>query len=53
MTIEELREKLEEIERRGWGDWEAVHGEQGDALLEYINDDQVSKIYNRTTKWCA
>lgn len=53
MTIEELRAKLAESEKRHLGDWEALHSEQDDCLLAYIGDAEVVEIFNRTPKWCA
>jgi hypothetical protein len=51
--IRKLKDKLADIEYKHGGDWEAVHSEQDDALLEFIGDDEVTEIFRRTTKWCA
>jgi len=53
MTIEELIKKLEDAENDCDEDWERVHSRQDDALLDYINDDKVTEIFNRTPKWYA
>lgn len=54
MTIEELRLKLEAIHINYKGaDLEASHAEADDALLEYINDDEVHHLYERLEKWYA
>lgn len=49
----ELRKKLRAIEKEYYGDWEVVHSRQDDALLDYIDDSIVTKIFNGTEKWCA
>ena len=51
MTKEELIKEL--IEAEDLGDEEAIHGNQDDLLLEYINDPKVTEIFKRTTKWYA
>ena len=59
MTIEELREKMAKAERiisdpTGFStDWEAVHSNQDDLLIEFIDDLEVAAIFSRTTKWYA
>jgi len=53
MTKLELIEKLKQIEIKYGDDWEVVHGRQDDALLEYIDDEEVKEIFYRTAKWCA
>ena len=56
MTIEELREKLilaENESRVGPGDFEAIHSLQDKLLIEFIDDSDVTAVFNRTTKWYA
>ena len=50
MNIEELRQKLKDAE--GY-DCEDTHYKQDKALLEYINDKEVTEIFNNTEKWYA
>lgn len=52
MTKEELLKKLAEIKKYD-GDTEAAHGDADDALLEYINDEEISNAYNIIDKWYA
>lgn len=51
--IKELRKKLLAIEKEYGGDFEVVHSKQDNALLDYINDSIVTKIFNGTEKWYA
>ena len=59
MTIEELRTKLIEIDDtnkvigEAYQDAEGIHYDQDKALLEYIGDEKVTEIFNRTVKWYA
>ena len=53
MDVKELRKKLRDIEKQYNGDWEVVHSKQDDALLEYIGDRIVTKIFCSSPKWCA
>ena len=52
MTVNELKQKLTEAEDK-LPDFEVVHGRQDDLLLEFVGDEEVTKIFNRTTKWYA
>ena len=52
MTIEELREKLANILRPPY-DPEAAHLRCDEALLEYINDPVVNKLYREVELWYA
>lgn len=54
MTIEELKKKMIEAETELDGnDNEELHALHDDLLLEYINDKEVTNIFQRTTKWYA
>lgn len=50
MTKEELIKKLEECKKL---DTEGGHIEADDLLLEYIDDDEVRKVFNEISKWYA
>jgi hypothetical protein len=52
MSIEELREKLIKA-FNGPGDKELTHMDADDLLLEYINDPEVTRIFNEADKWYA
>ncbi len=51
MTKKELISKLLEIAERNGSDYEVVHSEADDALLEYINDTEVTKTFEELGKW--
>lgn len=51
MTIEELKQKMIEAEKDG--NEEDTHIKQDCLLLEYINNSEITEIYNRTDKWFA
>lgn len=51
MTKQELLFKLEEINKIK--DIEARHYEADKALIEYIDDKEISKIYFAVDKWYA
>lgn len=59
MTIEELRNALrhssEAVRTTSFGsvDVEADHARQDELLLEYINDPEVTKIFEDSEKWYA
>ena len=53
MKIEELKQALVRAEIECGSDWERLHSRHDDLLLEYINNKEVTEIFNRTTKWCA
>jgi len=53
MTKEELIEELKKIASRGSYDIEVNHAEADDLLLEYINDEEVTKAYSSIEKWYA
>ena len=60
MTIEELKQKMIEAEDtcrfkaeplEGDLDPEVLHMKHDSLLLEYINNTEISEIFNRTRKW--
>jgi len=51
MTKEELLSILKELQENG--DQEIAHAKADDALLEYINDEDVSKAFEEIDKWYA
>lgn len=51
MNIKELKEKMIEAEKDG--NEEDIHIKQDSLLLEYINNSEITEIYNRTDKWYA
>lgn len=51
--LEDLAEKLIAAEKAYGGDFEAVHSKQDDFLLEYIDNEEITKMFNRTPKHCA
>jgi len=46
-----LLARLKECQQNG--DHESAHCEADDALLEFINDDEVTKAFNAIEKWYA
>ena len=53
MEIKELRAKMRDAEKEHDGDYEAIHSEHDELLLEYIDDKIVKKIFNNSPKWGA
>jgi hypothetical protein len=51
MTLEQLREAMKAAEIKYQENPELIHTAQDDLLLEFINDPEVTEIYNRTAKW--
>lgn len=51
MTKEELLERLKECETNA--DTEAAHSDADDALIEFINDTEITEAYQRVHKWYA
>jgi hypothetical protein len=51
MSKEELLKKLKEYE--GLGDTEMAHGYADDVLIEFINDKDIEKAYEKIDKWYA
>ena len=49
MNKEELIEKLKDLDYE-WSDTEAVHYDADILLIDYINDEEVEKAYNRIPK---
>lgn len=47
----ELIEKLESLQSSK--DTEAAHGDADDALIEFINDEEVKKEWEAIDKWYA
>jgi hypothetical protein len=50
MTREELIARLIDAENL---DTESMHSKQDELLLEYINDPEVTAIFERSVKWYA
>lgn len=53
MTIKELIARLQAIEENLGNDEEVAHLEADSALLEYINDSDVTNAYDQIGKWYA
>lgn len=53
MTLKELQDRLRKIRREHGGDPEAIHAKMDEALLDYINDDTVRRLFDADPKWCA
>lgn len=53
MEKKELIERLENIKKEYWWDTEEAHVEADSALIEYINDEEVTKAYDNIDKWYA
>lgn len=53
MTKEELIKRLREINDTMGHDAEAAHGDADDALLDYINDDEVRAAWDVIPRWYA
>ena len=51
MTLEELKQKMIEVEESSDWNWHDVHEKQDELLLEYIGDEEIKQIYNSTQKW--
>jgi len=51
MTRQELLERLKEINENS--DTEGGHIEADEALIEYINDEDIKKAYDDIRKWYA
>lgn len=51
MTKAECLEKLKEASENM--DTEAAHGDADDALIEFINDPEITDAYNKVHKWYA
>lgn len=45
------KEELLKILLEGNGDYETHHMKCDDALLEYINDEEITEAFNERTKW--
>lgn len=53
MTKLELLERLRQILDRGSSDPESDHVDADDALLDYISDSEVRKLYDEIERWYA
>lgn len=53
MTRDELLEKLRWCVQYDEADPEATHCEADRALIDYLNDSEVTDLYNQLTRWCA
>lgn len=53
MTKKDLIKKLHEIYASPEGDYEEMHVEADTALIEFIDDKEITKAYDRIGKWYA
>ena len=53
MTIEELRQKVREIHTHEEWDLEEIHNQLDRLLLEYINDEEVTNLFDQDSLWYA
>jgi len=53
MDIDELIKRMQQINKAYDGDNEACHEEIDKALLEYIDDETVTKLFREIDKWYA
>lgn len=53
MDREELLRRLKECREKYGNDPEAAHSRADEALLEYINDSEVTAAYEAITMWYA
>ena len=54
MTRDELLKLLHDRAEEGFdGDVEAIHSEADEALLAYLNDDEITKAFGAVPKWYA
>lgn len=51
MTVEQLIAKLQTISDECGGDLERMHLEMDRALLEYIDNETVTDIFDSSSKW--
>jgi len=51
MTKDELLERLRACAKNG--DTEIAHSDADDALIEYINDPEITEAYEAVSKWYA
>jgi len=51
MTKQGLLDLLEKESHNG--DYEVAHGRADDALVEYINDAEITEAYGKVGKWYA
>ena len=49
----ELIKELQELQRLAEGDAEAAHSKADKLLLQYIDDPQITEVYNGIKRWCA
>ena len=53
ITDEKLIKVLNAIREKYNGDKEAIHSKMDDALLEYIGNEEVNRLFNLDAKWSA
>lgn len=53
MNREELLKKLRELQALSQDDEEVAHADADDALLEFINDPEVTVAFEAIKKWYA
>ena len=51
MDIDELIKRLQQIAKEYSGDTEVIHIKFDEALLEYVNDERISKIFKDKDLW--
>jgi len=53
MTKDELIKRLDIINRKYSHDTEVAHVKADEALIEYINDEEIKNAYDAIGKWYA
>ena len=53
MTLYELKERLRAIVAEDSADAERTHIEADGALLEYVGDDEVSRLHDELAPYCG
>ena len=53
MDIEELRKAMSEVIAEHGSRPESAHGYLDDLLIEYINDEVVTQLWEQQNKWYA
>ncbi|MDD4888360.1 MAG: hypothetical protein PHU85_00390 [Phycisphaerae bacterium] len=53
MSRDELLKKLQDLQEVAAVDCERAHKEADDALLEYVNDAEISAAFELIEKWYA
>lgn len=50
---EKLLAELKQINQDLRGDYEGIHSKMDDALLAYIGDEDITKLFNEYPKFCS